>query len=120
MNGTIQGAGDCTLRKSRFSRSVRSTHELATNLGEYIWVISFTFKYLPNIIREFCTHVAVDDTFSLSGSAAHVSKLRCRHQHTLAECLVCDRAQMHGVRFSQTGLPMLLSLSSSDYGTQIL
>jgi hypothetical protein len=31
-----------------------------------MWYISFTFKYLPNIIREFCTHVAVRDTFALT------------------------------------------------------
>ena len=31
-----------------------------------MWYISFTFKYLPNIIQKFCTHVAVRDTFALT------------------------------------------------------
>ena len=27
-----------------------------------MWTVSFTFKYLPNIIQRFYTHVAVWDT----------------------------------------------------------
>jgi outer membrane protein insertion porin family len=55
-----------------------------------MWAISFTFKYLPNIIREFWTHVAVGDACALSASVAHVSNLLCRHHHTLPVCVVCD------------------------------
>ena len=55
-----------------------------------MWAVSFTFKYLPNIIQKFCTHVAVGDACALSASVAHISNLLCRHHHTLPVCVVCD------------------------------
>ncbi len=38
---------------------------------------SFTFKYLPNIIREFCTHVAVGDACALRASGSYVKNFLC-------------------------------------------
>ncbi len=37
-----------------------------------MWDVSFTFKYLPNIIQKVCTDVAVRDTFTLTAWASQV------------------------------------------------
>ena len=69
-----------TSRSKEFARDASPT--LALNVPPrrlrgpariIMWVISFTFKYLPNIIQKFCTHVAVRDTFTLTAWASHVS-----------------------------------------------
>jgi len=65
-------------------------------------------------------HVAVGDACALSAPVSHVSNLLCRHHHTLPVCVRCElghRCRVCG--YSQTGLPMMLSLSSFAYGTQI-
>jgi len=65
------------VRSSRFSELRTQNFELriapdtltppvCEDPARRMWYISFTFKYLPNIIREFCTHVAVRDTFALT------------------------------------------------------
>jgi len=58
-----------------------------------MWTVSFTFKYLPNIIQKFCTHVAVRDTLALTAWASHVRNLLCHHHHTCPGCVVCDWAR---------------------------
>ena len=63
-----------------------------------MWAVSFTFKYLPNIIQKFCMHVAVGDACALSASVAHVSNLLCRHHHALSVCVCVIGSQVHGVR----------------------
>jgi len=61
-----------------------------------MWAVSFTFKYLPNIIQKFYTHVAVRDTFALTAWVSHVCNLLCRHHHTRPGCVVCDWARSAG------------------------
>ncbi len=58
-----------------------------------MWTVSFTFKYLPNIIQRFYTHVAVWDTLALTAWASHVRNLLCHHYHTCPGCVVCDWAR---------------------------
>jgi hypothetical protein len=65
------------VRSSRFSELRTQNFELriapdtltppvCEDPARRMWSISFTFKYLPNIIWKFCTHVAVRDTFALT------------------------------------------------------
>ena len=65
------------VRSSRFSELRTQNFELriapdtltppvCEDPARRMWYISFTFKYLPNIIQKFCTHVAVRDTFALT------------------------------------------------------
>ena len=63
-----------------------------------MWTVSFTFKYLPNIIQKFCTHVAVRDTLALTAWASHVRNLLCHHHHTCPGCVVCDGLEVQCVR----------------------
>ena len=101
-------------RESRYSR-VRSPS------APIMWAVSFTFKYLPNIIREFCMHGAVGDACALSASGSHVRNLLC----TLITCSRYARSmvgsQVHGARSQlNVGLSKVrLSLSFSAYRTQI-
>ena len=76
----------------RIAHDVPRSASVRCPCANKMWAISFTFKYLPNIIQKFCTHVAVRDTFALTAWASHVSSLPYRHHHTRSGCVVCDWA----------------------------
>jgi len=90
-------------RESRSSRLTRTTPPACDAPVRIMWAVSFTFKYLPNIIRKFCTHVAVRDTFALTAWASHVCNLLCRHHHTRLGCVVCDWASRLRKNYFGTG-----------------
>ena len=83
--------------------------------------VSFTFKYLPNIIREFDTHVAVGDTCALSASVSHVRNLLCALRACSRYVRSMVGAQVYGAQsLLNVGLSkMRLSLSFFAYRTQI-
>ena len=97
-------------------RLPRSSCKCCDEPARIMWAVSFTFKYLPNIIREFCTHVAVGDACALSALASHASNLSTaisRHPSIRGvwlgqRCRVCGH--------SQTRLPMMSSSSSACMG----
>ncbi len=60
---------------------MRPAPQFYENPVRIILVICFTFKYLPNIIQKFYTHVAVRDMFALTTQVSHVRNLLCRHLH---------------------------------------
>jgi hypothetical protein len=86
-----------------------------------MWAVSFTFKYLPNIIQRFCTHVAVRDSCALTAGTSHVSSLLydilTRVQY--ATCVIGLEGQRVRSRL-QLGLPVMPVLFSYFfYGTKI-
>ena len=103
------------------SRLTRPAPPVCDESSRIMCAVSFTFKYLPNIIQKFCTHVAVGDACALSASVSPVRNLLCQHQHRLPVCPECGGAQVHGMRSQlNVGLPkMRLSLSCSAYRIQI-
>ncbi len=60
-------------------------------------VVSFTFKYLPNIIQKFYTHVVVRDACVLTAWASDVGSLLCRHRRTNPGSVVRDGLEVQGV-----------------------
>ena len=62
-------------RESRSSRLTRTTPRVGGGSARIMRAVSFTFKYLPNIIQQVCTHVAVRDTFALTAWASQVCNL---------------------------------------------
>ena len=101
------------------SRLTRPAPPVCDESSRIMCAVSFTFKYLPNIIQKFCTHVAVRGTCALTAWVPHVSNLLYRHYRTRPGCVVCDWARGAGSQ-PTLGLPMMPVLSpSSPYGTQI-
>jgi len=90
----------CELRSSRLTRPAPPVCE---DPARIMWAVSFTFKYLPNIIRKFCTHVAVRDTFALTAWVSHVRNRLFRHHRTRPGCVVCDWASRLRKNYFSTG-----------------
>ena len=59
MNGTTHSGRGFRVTPVAFLTPERSAPSTYDALRVIMWVISFTFKYLPNIIQKFCMHAAV-------------------------------------------------------------